>query len=541
MPDGVQGSSATTTNVSVPGSYTGEAIDTSGDHDWYRVFLTAGQTYSFTTSAPQSGSGVDTILTLRDANGNQIASNDDIAYPGNTYSQIRFTATTSGGYYLDVGAYSTGTGGYTLTTALAEALPIFTNDQISDQLTSGYWGGSTRRWNVAPGGTITVNLTGLTTEGQFLAREALNLWTDVSCHRVVFWSLWQYAVGGRAFADLRPMEGRARPHYRDARKQEESADREMPVHGWPGHEHGAPLPTLPPVLGASPVPPSLVTSGSEGAELSGLDMARICTCSPSAALAPAMTSVTLNSPPPASVAPLPSPLALPAPTATEETSPFNPRTSAVRAAATASGALHMPWPARLNPQPAPQQPQRVRPKPVVQRRTRAAAPPKRSGRSSASSVESSVADDDDDAASSVSDSLSDEKDDDDDNDSVEAQQLEVAALANAGNRSEKRRETRLAQEAEQRADAERLHHEAIGKALWNPENGIAFNAFLDTAADGNGKLVAPGADQVDARRDIVAQLEKEAMEKQMAEKASNDLTALGLLPLASTTTTFDGL
>ena len=180
MPDGVQGSSATTTNVSVPGSYTGEAIDTSGDHDWYRVFLTAGQTYSFTTSAPQSGSGVDTILTLRDANGNQIATNDDIAYPGNTYSQIRFTATTSGGYYLDVGAYSTGTGGYTLTTALAEALPIFTNDQISDQLTSGYWGGSTRRWNVAPGGTITVNLTGLTTEGQFLAREALNLWTDVT-------------------------------------------------------------------------------------------------------------------------------------------------------------------------------------------------------------------------------------------------------------------------------------------------------------------------------------------------------------------------
>ena len=128
MPDGVQGSSATTTNVSVPGSYTGEAIDTSGDHDWYRVFLTAGQTYSFTTSAPQSGTGVDTILTLRDANGNQIATNDDIAYPGNTYSQIRFTATTSGGYYLDVGAYSTGTGGYTLTTALAEALPIFTND-----------------------------------------------------------------------------------------------------------------------------------------------------------------------------------------------------------------------------------------------------------------------------------------------------------------------------------------------------------------------------------------------------------------------------
>ncbi|MBH1943974.1 VCBS repeat-containing protein [Erythrobacter sp. YJ-T3-07] len=180
MPDGVLGSTATTTNVSVPGTYTGEAIDTSGDHDWYRVELTAGQTYSFTTGAPQSGTGVDTILTLRDANGNQLAINDDIDYPDNAYSQIRFTATTSGTYYIDVGAYSTGTGGYTLTTGFAEALPIFTNDQISDQLTSGYWGGTTRRWNVAPGGTITVNLTGLTAEGQFLAREALNLWTDVT-------------------------------------------------------------------------------------------------------------------------------------------------------------------------------------------------------------------------------------------------------------------------------------------------------------------------------------------------------------------------
>ena len=180
MPDGVLGSTATTTNVSVPGTYTGEAIDTSGDHDWYRIELTAGQTYSFITGAPESGTGVDTILTLRDANGDQLAVNDDIDYPDNAYSQIRFTATTSGTYYLDVGAYDTGTGGYTLTTGFAEALPIFTNDQISDQLTSGYWGGTTRRWNVAPGGTITVNLTALTTEGQFLAREALNLWTDVT-------------------------------------------------------------------------------------------------------------------------------------------------------------------------------------------------------------------------------------------------------------------------------------------------------------------------------------------------------------------------
>jgi serralysin len=49
-----------------------------------------------------------------------------------------------------------------------------------NQLLRGYWGGTGRRWNVGQGGTITVNLTALTAEGAFLAREALNLWTDVT-------------------------------------------------------------------------------------------------------------------------------------------------------------------------------------------------------------------------------------------------------------------------------------------------------------------------------------------------------------------------
>ena len=56
-------------------------------------------------------------------------------------------------------------------------------DQIADYLTDGYWewaGGSRRTFDVAPGGTLTADITGLTAEGQQLARWALESWTKVT-------------------------------------------------------------------------------------------------------------------------------------------------------------------------------------------------------------------------------------------------------------------------------------------------------------------------------------------------------------------------
>ncbi len=58
--------------------------------------------------------------------------------------------------------------------------PLFSFAQIADQLVSGYWDGDSHRFQVAQGGTITVNLRGLTTEGQNLAVGALALWSDVT-------------------------------------------------------------------------------------------------------------------------------------------------------------------------------------------------------------------------------------------------------------------------------------------------------------------------------------------------------------------------
>ncbi|MEM9241474.1 MAG: M10 family metallopeptidase, partial [Pseudomonadota bacterium] len=58
--------------------------------------------------------------------------------------------------------------------------PTFTLDQIADQLTTGYWGGGQRSFDVSPGDTLTVELSGLTESAKILARAALQSWSDVS-------------------------------------------------------------------------------------------------------------------------------------------------------------------------------------------------------------------------------------------------------------------------------------------------------------------------------------------------------------------------
>ena len=175
--DAVAGSSATTASLAI-GSAAGGTFEANGDHDWYAVTLTAGQSYLFATSATGGGSDPDTTLALRNASGSLISFNDNA---NGSYSQVRFTPTSSGTYYLDVAAWgNAASGAYKLSADPAPALPIFTNDEIAYQLTNTYWGGTARHWNVAPGGTITVNLTALIPEGQNLAREALNLWTDAT-------------------------------------------------------------------------------------------------------------------------------------------------------------------------------------------------------------------------------------------------------------------------------------------------------------------------------------------------------------------------
>ncbi len=177
--DSVAGYSGTTTTLAFGSSRTGR-INELGDQDWYAVTLTAGQSYIFKTEASGlSGGDVDTFLSIRRATGPALAENDDSA--GGIYSSFSFTPTTSGTYYLAVSAFgNNATGNFRVSAAEAPTLTTYTYDQIADQLIYTYWGGpnSARKFDVGPGGAITVNLTGAAS--QTLAREALALWTDVT-------------------------------------------------------------------------------------------------------------------------------------------------------------------------------------------------------------------------------------------------------------------------------------------------------------------------------------------------------------------------
>ncbi len=167
-------------SISLGGSVNG-TINAFGDHDWYAVTMTAGQSLFFRTNPIPGGGVFDTTLTAYDSAGVQLAFNDDSG-AGTNLSGLRFTAAVAGTYYIDVAAFAEGEiGGYNLTAETPPPLAVYTNDQIALQLTNGYWGaGNERHFNVTAGGTLTFNITGLTAAGQNLAREALNLWSDVT-------------------------------------------------------------------------------------------------------------------------------------------------------------------------------------------------------------------------------------------------------------------------------------------------------------------------------------------------------------------------
>ena len=67
--------------------------------------------------------------------------------------------------------------------SLASDAPLFTNDEIAHQLTDGFWarwGSGPRSWDIAPGGTLTYDVTGLTAGRQDLARDAFDAWAMVT-------------------------------------------------------------------------------------------------------------------------------------------------------------------------------------------------------------------------------------------------------------------------------------------------------------------------------------------------------------------------
>ena len=115
---------STTATVAVGGSATGE-IEQPNDRDWFAVTLEAGKTYRFDLEGDVNQSGYtlwDTYLWgLHDATGALIDGTTDNDGGGARDSRLNFTASTSGTYYVAVGAnegqYRDDTGSYILSVA----------------------------------------------------------------------------------------------------------------------------------------------------------------------------------------------------------------------------------------------------------------------------------------------------------------------------------------------------------------------------------------------------------------------------------------
>ena len=172
----IPGDNTTNRTITVGGTLT-DQLEVIGDHDWVRINLTAGQSITVSLDGLTLE---DPYLRIRDQNGNLIYENDDITSGTNRDSLLAFTATYTGVYYIDVGAWDENyTGTYELSVSTYTPPPLGSNDQFAQQLIEGYWGGNDHHFNVTQGGNITVNLTALTAAGANLARTALLMWTDV--------------------------------------------------------------------------------------------------------------------------------------------------------------------------------------------------------------------------------------------------------------------------------------------------------------------------------------------------------------------------
>lgn len=116
----IPGDSSTTEVLTVGGSRSA-TLDSVGDHDWYRVSLVAGQSYVFTLTGTGGSPLEDPFLELYSPTGALLAIDDD-AGPG-INSLLRFTATTTGTYFINARSYASDeqpatTGGYTVTAAV---------------------------------------------------------------------------------------------------------------------------------------------------------------------------------------------------------------------------------------------------------------------------------------------------------------------------------------------------------------------------------------------------------------------------------------
>ena len=91
MPD-IPGNSSTTSSIAVGGTVT-STLEILGDHDWFRITLTAGQSITVFVDGTTLE---DPYLYIRNSAGQLLYENDDRNPGTDRDSQVSFTAPSSG-------------------------------------------------------------------------------------------------------------------------------------------------------------------------------------------------------------------------------------------------------------------------------------------------------------------------------------------------------------------------------------------------------------------------------------------------------------
>ncbi|MCV0396061.1 MAG: pre-peptidase C-terminal domain-containing protein [Rhizobiaceae bacterium] len=144
VPGDIAANTSTTIEIEVGEGWVSSSIEVSGDRDWIRVELEAGQTYSIRMTTSGDTPISDAAIRLHGSGGAELAYNDAITvgfdgnasnFGGFNNAGIRYTATESGTYYISAGGWNdTATGDYTI---------LVDNVTEETPLTSLMWGGRT--------------------------------------------------------------------------------------------------------------------------------------------------------------------------------------------------------------------------------------------------------------------------------------------------------------------------------------------------------------------------------------------------------------
>ncbi len=111
------------TTATLTGNTDGE-ISPAGDTDWYRLQVETGRRYNLALAGipNEAGEALDPMLAVYDAQGNQLAFNDDAN--GSLNSALRYAPQSSGVVYVEARAFSSeATGAYRLGVSSEEVPP----------------------------------------------------------------------------------------------------------------------------------------------------------------------------------------------------------------------------------------------------------------------------------------------------------------------------------------------------------------------------------------------------------------------------------